>query len=1295
MESLNSRQTLRKNLSGGKGGGGYDYQAEVTAYIVTHILARKALAWTLQTEPDIPVRVEIETGSGGDDARVHLQNGASIEVQAKRGARNDLRLWQALRDLLLACELDSSLFAVLITDHSASYSVRVQLASEIRRFANGRTDHRNPLGQRLLEEARQLNIGDLSSVCTRLRLIVCDLRPDGDGRKLALNDLRELLANASEAESAWDALSAAAIDNIDEPGALDAAIVITQFARHGIQLAAGTSKPVDFREDYARGLIELTKTYRIAGLDIALSIESVSARFRALQTFEVPNKNLSEEIEAYHEWYRHGQTDAKDILAVKDIVNRDRLIVLVGGPGAGKSTLARKICHAAVIERKLVARLPLRRIAHRMLSSGITFDEAATSFIAEDGNIRLAEAQQIFRSAQLFVADGLDETDSLRETLAELLHRLYGNSECKQLIVTTRPVGHQPSWLPEADHYELLPLGDAQVEECASRIICKLPKMVEYKQFLATLHNSKTATIAARNPLLLGFLIALFANGFAFDGPRSTLFEKIVHLMFRRIRSGSALPSNYNYAKAVLNAAAWLMEESPVRDVDKISSQVAAAMGAECSHEVLDTIEIILAAWEEQGILERLSAGGRQSYAFIHMLIQDYCAACHVGDQTANDVLRWIALNRSKPSRAEVLALLGGTAAGQIAVDFLVIEASRCPAHENVAMVAARSFVEMQNPDDGLCLRIGKSLTNQLSCGVPLIVKESATALISMARIYPDAIGNLVSLGQLSSDPIGRKAALAVALECGSKYVNIEALAVEFPYAEETSLEGNDYGVMLLHDELAKVIVHKGAEFLVRNNKSEVVIERVKNKDLPFNSSEALLRILRDNNIGEAAQLSLDHWRGMTDHLSFWRDAELDTIKAIESATQSGISHTSSKQPGYRNLEALLTALKFWKHGYYRWAQPPASPPVREVFLGAIESIKSSPSTVHTECRRALEQYEKTSALPDLKTRRIKPQWAVGFRTCDPDLLIAATKHECLSIVGTAVRLLANAPINRRRKLALRLLREGGADAVELVARNAKILFGKQHLSSLAISFCEGVRPRFGVVLEMMEKSGLNENDLRKFTGVALSSPVPDAVRSALGVVTQRNWNSQYLEQIKKVFTFWIASEFPHNGVFVQDLNPSKELLEFLDAAGSLARTDDVIRAVIGSEKELYPVADKMLLAQATDRLWVKEFLQQIAAGLMPPRLLPKLSEFHPESCKLEHQTIFDLYSSPIEKVRMAVVSLCVDEWVSNTEAHKILELALEDLNPKIRDEATENLRILGARSAPRHGPAIFVPQPS
>lgn len=126
-------------MSGSGGGGGYEYQAQATAYIAAHILTQKALRWIDHSTADVPIAVAAETDGPGDDINIQLQDGTIIELQAKHGFKKGEDFWETIIKLTRGLAENPSLYGILLTDSTASSTIKVKLRQDIERLGQGRT----------------------------------------------------------------------------------------------------------------------------------------------------------------------------------------------------------------------------------------------------------------------------------------------------------------------------------------------------------------------------------------------------------------------------------------------------------------------------------------------------------------------------------------------------------------------------------------------------------------------------------------------------------------------------------------------------------------------------------------------------------------------------------------------------------------------------------------------------------------------------------------------------------------------------------------------------------------------------------------------------------------------------------------------------------------------------------------------------------------------------------------------------------------------------------------------------
>lgn len=106
-------------MSGSGGAGGYDYQANAFAYVVTHAVCQHPLGW-FDDFDDTPTAVRSETNGPGDDFGIETRGGITIEVQAKHGLSRGQKFDETVQQIVEGLVRDPLLGGVFLVDSTAS-----------------------------------------------------------------------------------------------------------------------------------------------------------------------------------------------------------------------------------------------------------------------------------------------------------------------------------------------------------------------------------------------------------------------------------------------------------------------------------------------------------------------------------------------------------------------------------------------------------------------------------------------------------------------------------------------------------------------------------------------------------------------------------------------------------------------------------------------------------------------------------------------------------------------------------------------------------------------------------------------------------------------------------------------------------------------------------------------------------------------------------------------------------------------------------------------------------------------
>jgi hypothetical protein len=210
--------TARASGGGAATGGGVNFQAAVTAVAGVHLLRGTPVGWLEGATDDTPVSVWAETNGPGDDIRLELKTGDTVEVRAKKGLARGNDLWTSLLELAKAVVAGAIDFGVLAVAPDASGTIRDDLSKDVRRLGDGRDDGLSEIGQEFLKRLRatSLPVGD---ACRRVRIrVVHALEADAVEIKMAKEVLRHVCAREVDADAAWNALYRDAIAIVERRG---------------------------------------------------------------------------------------------------------------------------------------------------------------------------------------------------------------------------------------------------------------------------------------------------------------------------------------------------------------------------------------------------------------------------------------------------------------------------------------------------------------------------------------------------------------------------------------------------------------------------------------------------------------------------------------------------------------------------------------------------------------------------------------------------------------------------------------------------------------------------------------------------------------------------------------------------------------------------------------------------------------------------------------------------------------------------------------------------------------------
>lgn len=433
----------------------------------------------------------------------------------------------------------------------------------------------------------------------------------------------------------------------------------------------GTLKVVCVRMDAP---IELDKLYTVVQL-----LERSELRY-----FETMEGLEAQFRESGRRQFRLSESNKENGITV---ANRENFLMVLGGPGIGKSTLLRKVGLEALKRKQgeyahdcLPVFLPLQRfkdmntsieqrIAAEFATCGFPEPEAVTAAMLKQGKL-------------LMLLDGLDEVaKDLEDAVIEQIRDFVDRHRTNRFIASCRVAAYKGGF-PRFKDVAIAPFEEEQIEQFirnwfssekdqANQTADQCWELLKRPEYAATRELAQT-------PLLLTLLCAVYDKQLDFPKNRAALYGEALDVVLKEWAAEKRIHNDPIYRDLPIELERELLAELAFdsfvedqlffekRDVTRrIKEFLVSNLNAPKhldSEAVLEAIEV------QQGILTERA---RDTYSFSHLTFQEYLTAQHIVD---NQQVDWLVENHlTNQQWREVFLLVAGLMPGRKGADALLL----------------------------------------------------------------------------------------------------------------------------------------------------------------------------------------------------------------------------------------------------------------------------------------------------------------------------------------------------------------------------------------------------------------------------------------------------------------------------------------------------------------------------------------------------------------------------------------------------------------------------------------------
>jgi predicted NACHT family NTPase len=351
-------------------------------------------------------------------------------------------------------------------------------------------------------------------------------------------------------------------------------------------------------------------------------------------------------------------------------IERHNLLMILGRPGAGKTTFLKHLAMLCSVGERFAERVPvfvtLKEFADTINQPGLV-NSIAASFAPQFG---LEDCRRLLESGRgLLLLDGLDEVqekdhDRVLKEIRDFARR-YGQN----IIIITCRIAAREYIFEQFTDVEVADFNPQQIEDFVTKWF-QLKNRQQATLFLERLKTSEPVQELATNPLLLTLLCLEFEEASDFPASRAELYQRGLNVLLTKWDGQRGIKRDVVYKKlstkrkeSLLGQLAMYTFESGdyffkhVIAEQRISQYLQNLPDASTDLEALlvDSHAVLKSIEAQHGLLVERATG---IYSFSHLTFHEYFVAKHLIERSDREAMLHQLLKNSVEKRWREVFLL-------------------------------------------------------------------------------------------------------------------------------------------------------------------------------------------------------------------------------------------------------------------------------------------------------------------------------------------------------------------------------------------------------------------------------------------------------------------------------------------------------------------------------------------------------------------------------------------------------------------------------------------------------------